>query len=101
MKLWLRCWGEWQTIATSSFDEALSIPTEESVTVALRTQQILGYETGVTETVDPLGGSYYVEYMTNKIEQEVLNTLKKLKQGRAIAAIESGFYQKRLSRCSV
>lgn len=90
--------GGVQTIATSSFDEALSIPTEESVTVALRTQQILGYETGVTETVDPLGGSYYVEYMTNKIEQEVFEYLEKIEaMGGAIAAIESGFYQKELA----
>lgn len=90
--------GGVQTIATSSFDEALSIPTEESVTVALRTQQILGYETGVTETVDPLGGSYYVEYMTDKIEREVFAYLEKIEaMGGAIAAIESGFYQKELA----
>ena len=90
--------GGVQTIATSSFDEALSIPTEESVTVALRTQQILGYETGVTETVDPLGGAYYVEQMTNKIEQEVFEYLEKIEaMGGAIAAIESGFYQKELA----
>lgn len=90
--------GGVQTIATSSYDEALSIPTEESVTVALRTQQILAYESGVTETVDPLGGSYYVEYLTDKIEKEVFEYIEKIdKLGDAITAIEQGFYQKELA----
>ena len=90
--------GGVQTIATSSYDEALSIPTEESVTVALRTQQILAYETGVTETVDPLGGSYYVEHLTDHIEKEVFAYLEKIDTlGNAITAIEQGFYQKELA----
>lgn len=90
--------GGVQTIATSSYDEALSIPTEESVTVALRTQQILAYESGVTETVDPLGGSYYVEYLTDRIEKEVFEYIEKIdKLGDAITAIEQGFYQKELA----
>lgn len=90
--------GGVQTIATSSYDEALSIPTEESVTVALRTQQILAYESGVTETVDPIGGSYYVEYLTDKIEKEVFAYVEKIdKMGDAITAIEQGFYQKELA----
>lgn len=93
--------GGVQTIATSSYDEALSIPTEESVTVALRTQQILGYETGVTETVDPLGGSYYVEAMTNRIEKEILEYIDRIdKMGGAIKAIENGFYQKELANAA-
>lgn len=90
--------GGVQTVATSSFDEALSIPTEESVTVALRTQQILAYEIGVTGTVDPLGGSYYVEAMTDKIEKEVYEYIEKVdKMGGASVAIEQGFYQKELA----
>lgn len=90
--------GGVQTVATSSYDEALSIPTEESVTVALRTQQILAYEIGVTGTVDPLGGSYYVEHLTDKIEKEVFDYIGKIdKLGSAITAIEQGFYQKELA----
>jgi methylmalonyl-CoA mutase N-terminal domain/subunit len=90
--------GGVQTIATSSYDEALSIPTEESVTVALRTQQILAYEAGVTQTVDPLGGSYAVEYLTDKIENEVFGYLEQTATlGGAVACIEKGFFQRELS----
>lgn len=90
--------GGVQTIATSSYDEALSIPTEESVTVALRTQQILAYESGVTQTADPLGGSYYVEYLTDTIEKEVFEYLEKVaSQGGSIACIEKGYFQKELA----
>lgn len=90
--------GGVQTIATSSYDEALSIPTEESVTVALRTQQILAYESGVTQTADPLGGSYYIEYLTGKIEQEVFAYLEKVESlGGSIACIEKGYFQKELA----
>jgi len=90
--------GGVQTIATSSYDEALSIPTEQSVTVALRTQQILGYESGVTMTVDPLGGSYVVESLTDKIEKDVFNYLKKIESlGGAVACIEKGFFQRELA----
>ncbi len=90
--------GGVQMIATSSYDEALSIPTEESVTVALRTQQILAYEAGVTQTVDPLGGSYVVEYLTDRIEREVLEYLDKTSAiGGAVACIEKGYFQRELS----
>jgi methylmalonyl-CoA mutase N-terminal domain/subunit len=90
--------GGVQTIATSSYDEALSIPTEQSVTVALRTQQILAYESGVTQTVDPLGGSYVVEHLTDKIEQEVFAYLDKIEAlGGSVACIEKGFFQKELA----
>ncbi|MDR2006022.1 MAG: methylmalonyl-CoA mutase family protein, partial [Acidaminococcales bacterium] len=90
--------GGVQTIATSSYDEALSIPTEESVTVALRTQQIIAYEAGVTQTADPLGGSYYVECLTDSIEEEVFKYIEKIdKMGDAITAIETGFYQRELA----
>jgi methylmalonyl-CoA mutase, N-terminal domain len=90
--------GGCQTIATSSYDEAFCIPTEESVTVALRTQQILAYEAGVTGTVDPLGGSYAVEYLTDKIESEVFEYLDKIEAtGGAISCIEKGFFQRELA----
>lgn len=90
--------GGVQTIATSSYDEALSIPTEESVTVALRTQQILAYETGVTQTVDPLGGSYAVESLTDQIEREVWKYLEQVEQlGGSTVCIEKGFFQRELS----
>ncbi|MGB0004608.1 MAG: methylmalonyl-CoA mutase family protein, partial [Nitrososphaeraceae archaeon] len=84
---------------TNSRDEALSIPTEDSVKIALRTQQIIANETGVTKTVDPMGGSYYVEYLTAKIEQEVEKYLKKIERmGGALAAIEKGFFQEEIRR---
>ncbi len=90
--------GGVQTIATSSYDEALSIPTEQSVTVALRTQQILAYESGVTRTVDPLAGSYVVEYLTDKIEKEVFEYLDKIeKLGGTVACIEKGYFQQELA----
>src|SRR5438034_2737003 len=70
--------GGCQSLHTNSRDEALALPTEESVKVALRTQQIIGAETGVTKTVDPVGGSYYIEYLTQTIEEEVEKYLKKI-----------------------
>jgi len=90
--------GGVQTIATSSYDEAFSIPTEEAVTVALRTQQIVAHESGVTLTVDPLGGSYAVEYLTDKIEDEVFEYLQKIEDmGGSVPCIEKGFYQRELA----
>lgn len=86
--------GGCQSLHTNSRDEALALPTEESVKIALRTQQILATETGVTKTVDPLAGSYYVDYLTNKIEDEVENYLKKIdRMGGALKAVEKGFFQ--------
>ena len=91
--------GGCQSLHTNSRDEALSIPTEDSVKIALRTQQIIANETGVTKTVDPMGGSYYVEYLTAKIEQEVEKYLKKIERmGGALAAIEKGFFQEEIRR---
>lgn len=90
--------GGVQTIATSSYDEALSIPTEQSVTVALRTQQIIAYESGVTQSVDPLGGSYLVEHLTDKLEQDVYAYLDKIEgMGGSVACIEKGYFQKELA----
>src|SRR5215211_6023845 len=86
--------GGCQSLHTNSRDEALALPTEESVKIALRTQQIIGTETGVTKTVDPLAGSYYVESLTNQIEEEVDKYLKRIdKMGGALSAVEKGFFQ--------
>src|SRR6185312_3992515 len=89
--------GGCQSLHTNSRDEALSIPTEDSVKIALRTQQIIANETGVTKTVDPMGGSYYIEYLTAKIEEEVEKYLKKIERmGGSLAAIEKGFFQEEI-----
>jgi methylmalonyl-CoA mutase N-terminal domain/subunit len=85
----------------AAFDEAYAIPTEESATLALRTQQIIAHESGVTETVDPLGGSYYVESLTNKVEEEIAAYLKQIEaQGGVIKAIESGWMQSEIANSS-
>jgi methylmalonyl-CoA mutase N-terminal domain/subunit len=89
--------GGCQSLHTNSRDEALSLPTEESVKVALRTQQIIANETGVTKTVDPIGGSYYIESLTSRIEEEVEKYLNKIERmGGAMAAIEKGFFQQEI-----
>jgi methylmalonyl-CoA mutase N-terminal domain/subunit len=86
--------GGCQSLHTNSYDEALALPTEEAVQIALRTQQIIAYETGVTGTIDPLAGSYYVEHMTDRIETEVEEYLKRIEQmGGVIPAIETGYIQ--------
>lgn len=88
-----------QSIAACSYDEALSLPTEESVRTSLRTQQILREETGVTDTIDPLGGSYYLEALTNQIYDRIKGLLDEVeKMGGAVAAIEMGFVQKEIER---
>jgi len=90
--------GGTQSLHTNSFDEALCLPTEESVRVALRTQQIIAYESGVANTVDPLGGSYYVEELTNEMEEKAMEYIQKIDDvGGAIAAIEKGFFQKEIA----
>jgi len=89
--------GGTQSLHTNSRDEALSLPTEESVQIALRTQQIIGYESGVTDTIDPLAGSYYIETMTTEIEERAMEYIKKIDDlGGATAAIEQGFIQKEI-----
>jgi methylmalonyl-CoA mutase N-terminal domain/subunit len=86
--------GGTQSLHTNSFDEALALPTERAAKIALRTQQVLGYETGVAETVDPLGGSYYVEALTDELERLALGIVEEVDAlGGAVAAIEAGFYQ--------
>jgi methylmalonyl-CoA mutase N-terminal domain/subunit len=87
--------GGTQSLHTNAFDEALGLPTEESAMLALRTQQILGFESGVADTVDPLAGSYYVESLTNAIEAEAERLIAEIDaMGGAVAAIEAGFPQR-------
>ncbi|MGC9383323.1 MAG: acyl-CoA mutase large subunit family protein [Kosmotogaceae bacterium] len=89
--------GGTQSLHTNSYDEALGLPTEESVTAALRTQQIIAYETGVADTVDPLGGSYFVEKLTSDIEKKVMEYLSKIDDlGGMVKAIEKGYIQKEI-----
>ncbi len=86
--------GGTQSLHTNSYDEALSLPTERAVRIALRTQQVLAHESGVADTVDPLGGSYYVESLTNEIESRAEAYLEKIDgMGGAVSAIESGWMQ--------
>jgi len=90
--------GGAQSLHTNSYDEALCLPTEKAVRIALRTQQIIAEETGVTNTVDPLGGSYYVEWLTNEIEDRALRYIEKIeKMGGAVAAIKSGYIQREIA----
>ncbi len=89
--------GGTQSLHTNSRDEALALPTEDSVRIALRTQQIVAHESGVTETVDPLAGSYYIEKLTNDIENEAMDYIEKIDNlGGAPKAIEKGFIQKEI-----
>ncbi len=89
--------GGTQSLHTNSLDEALGLPTEETARVALRTQQIIAYESGVADTVDPLAGSYYIEYLTDEIEKRAGEYIAKIDaMGGALAAIESGFMQQEI-----
>lgn len=89
--------GGTQSLHTNSKDEALALPSEEAVTIALRTQQVIGYEIGVTDTVDPLGGSYFIEKLTDEIETRVWEYLKKIEdKGGAVKAISEGYQQKEI-----
>lgn len=89
--------GGTQSLHTNSKDEALALPTTESVTIALRTQQIVAYESGLADVIDPLAGSYYVEAMTDRIEKEAWDYIKKIDElGGAVSAIEKGYIQKEI-----
>jgi methylmalonyl-CoA mutase, N-terminal domain len=93
--------GGAQTLATSSFDEALGLPSDEAVHMSLRTQQILAHETGIRNTVDPLGGSYYVEWLTDEIEQRVGEYLARIdERGGCLAVLESGWLAQDLTSAS-
>ena len=89
--------GGTQSLHTNSRDEALALPSEDSVRIALRTQQIVAHESGVAETVDPLAGSYYVEALTDRIEKEALEYIEKIDElGGAPSAIDNGYIQKEI-----
>ncbi|MBI3932424.1 MAG: methylmalonyl-CoA mutase family protein [Acidobacteria bacterium] len=93
--------GGTQSLHTNSFDEALALPTEEAVTIALRTQQIIAHETGVVNTADPLAGSYFVERLTSEIEAEALEYFRKIDaMGGMVAAIERGFPQREIQEAA-
>ncbi|MFW9940449.1 MAG: methylmalonyl-CoA mutase [Candidatus Thorarchaeota archaeon] len=93
--------GGTQSLHTNSFDEALCLPTENAVKIALRTQQIIAHESGVTDTVDPLAGSYYVEWLTNKMEEEAENYFQQIEElGGVIPAIKANFFQKEIANAS-
>ncbi len=90
--------GGCQSLHTNSMDETLALPSEHAVTLALRTQQVLAYETGVTNTVDPVGGSYFVEALTQQMQQEARTYFERIEaQGGMIAAIESGFFRREIA----
>lgn len=93
--------GGTQSLHTNSMDEALWLPTEKSVRVALRTQQIIGYESGIADTIDPLAGSYAIEYLTDEIEKRALEYLQRIDDlGGALAAIESGYMQNEIQEAA-
>jgi len=90
--------GGAQSLHVNSFDEAYAVPTEFAVTLSVRTQQIIAYESKVTATVDPLAGSYYVEWLTEQIEEKAMEYIHKINEmGGAPVAIEKGFYQKEIA----
>jgi len=91
--------GGTQSLHTNGYDEALALPTADSATLALRTQQILGYESGLAQVVDPLGGSYYIEALTDRIEREAERLIQEVDAlGGAVAAIERGYFQDAIAR---
>lgn len=93
--------GGTQSLAICSYDEAHALPTEEAVRLSLRTQQIIAHESGVGDTVDPLGGSYYVESLTDQLEEEINGYIRKIDEaGGAVRAIESGYMQGEVSRAA-
>ncbi|MEO7329437.1 MAG: methylmalonyl-CoA mutase family protein [Minicystis sp.] len=90
--------GGTQSLHTNSLDETYALPTEESVMIALRTQQIIAHESGVANTIDPLGGSYFVEWMTDKLEAEALEYIKRIDEmGGMVSAIEKGYPQREIA----
>jgi len=93
--------GGTQSLHTNSLDETYALPTEEAVTIALRTQQVIACESGVANTIDPLGGSYFVEALTDKLEQEAWDYIRKIDElGGIVPAIEIGFPQKEITEAA-
>jgi methylmalonyl-CoA mutase N-terminal domain/subunit len=93
--------GGTQSLHTNSFDEALALPTENAVRLALRTQQVIAHETGVVNTIDPLGGSYYVEHLTNELERQAYEYFDRIeKLGGVVEAIKENFFQREIAEAS-
>jgi methylmalonyl-CoA mutase N-terminal domain/subunit len=93
--------GGTQSLHTNSFDEALALPTEHAVRLALRTQQVIAHETGVVNTIDPLGGSYYLEHLTNELERQAYDYFERIEElGGVIPAIEQNFQQREIAEAS-
>jgi methylmalonyl-CoA mutase N-terminal domain/subunit len=93
--------GGTQSLHTNSFDEALALPTEDAVRLALRTQQVIAHETGVVNTADPLGGSYFLEHLTNELERQAYEYFERIDElGGVVAAIEQNFFQREIAEAS-
>jgi methylmalonyl-CoA mutase N-terminal domain/subunit len=93
--------GGTQSLHTNSFDEALALPTEEAARLALRTQQVIAHETGVVNTIDPLGGSYYLEHLTNELERQAYEYFERIeKLGGVVPAIEANFFQREIAEAA-
>jgi methylmalonyl-CoA mutase N-terminal domain/subunit len=93
--------GGTQSLHTNAMDEALALPSDKAALLALRTQQVIAHESGVTDTVDPLGGSYFVEHLTNEMERDFYDYLERIEAlGGVIPAIEAGFFQREIAEAS-
>jgi methylmalonyl-CoA mutase N-terminal domain/subunit len=93
--------GGTQSLHTNSFDEALALPTEDAVRIALRTQQVIAHETGAANTIDPLGGSYHVEHLTNELERQAYDYFDRIeKLGGVVAAVKDNFFQREIAEAS-
>jgi methylmalonyl-CoA mutase N-terminal domain/subunit len=93
--------GGTQSLHTNGFDEALGLPTQKAAKLALRTQQVIGYESGVVDTADPLAGSYFVESLTDEVEQAAWEYLDRIeKSGGAVASVEAGFQQSEIAQAA-
>jgi methylmalonyl-CoA mutase, N-terminal domain len=93
--------GGTQSLHTNGYDEALNLPTEKAARIALRTQQIIAHESGATNTVDPLAGSYYVEHLTDTLEKEAMKLIQHIDEmGGSVSAVESGWMQEQIARSS-
>jgi len=93
--------GGTQSLHTNSMDEVLALPTEKAVEIALRTQQVMAYETGVPNSIDPLAGSYYVEYLTNRLEEQALQYFDEIEaEGGVLEAIDKGYFQRRIAEAA-
>jgi methylmalonyl-CoA mutase N-terminal domain/subunit len=91
--------GGTQSLHTNGYDEALNLPTEEAARIALRTQQIVAFESGIADTADPLAGSYFVETLTNEVEEKAWQLIRKIDSlGGSVSAIEQGFMQEEIAR---